>query len=242
MRACCAPLCVLSLCAARWQRGPGGSGAGAGGRRRTRITLTSPFIGGSDLYATRFSDRFRAFSPIFSLHSDFFREEGDGGAAGTPGDFCFDASRCDVEKNPRHLFSPGNPVPSSFASSRFYRNYPFIPRRPRVSFFFHTRRSLFLFPLFPFSNFVKYQVSSNACLGNFSNNLIPINWSIFVCRSYAREEERERESWDRSGRSAYARSIVHVITIACKLAVGGGLNRDGTIRKFRVPPRGTVWQ
>lgn len=33
----------------------------------------------------------------------------------------------------------------------------------------------FFFLLFPFSNFVKYQVSSNACLENFSNNLIPIN-------------------------------------------------------------------
>lgn len=146
MRACCAPLCVLSV--RRPMTETGGSGTGAGGRRRTRITLTSPFIGGSDLYATRFSDRFRAFS-LYSLHSDFFREEGDRGAVGTPSDFCFDASRCSLQrgKKSQASFFAGK-LFSSFFSSRlvpFYRNYPFIPRRPCVPFFRLSNERIFLF-------------------------------------------------------------------------------------------------
>lgn len=151
MRACCAPLCVLSV--RRPMTETGGSGTGAGGRRRTRITLTSPFIGGSDLYATRFSDRFRAFS-LYSLHSDFFREEGDRGVVGTPSDFCFDASRCSLQrrKNPRHLFSQET-VSSSFSSRLvpFYPNCPFIPRHPPPLCFVLSpfkRKNLFLLSSF----------------------------------------------------------------------------------------------
>lgn len=185
MRACCAPLCVLSV--RRPMTETGGSGTGAGGRRRTRITLTSPFIGGSDLYATRFSDRFRAFS-LYSLHSDFFREEGDRGAVGTPSDFCFDASRCSLQrgKKSQASFFAGNRFvlllesPRSILSKLSF--YPASPLRSLLSPF--ERKNLFLSPLFlSFLNLkriFKY-------LGNFCNNLIPqIDRS--VCRG-----ERERK-------------------------------------------------
>lgn len=60
MRACCAPLCVLSV------RPPDDRDERIanrywGKKENASNVLTSSFIGGSDLYATRFSDRFRAF-------------------------------------------------------------------------------------------------------------------------------------------------------------------------------------
>lgn len=132
----------------------GGSGTGAGGRRRTRITLTSPFIGGSDLYATRFSDRFRAFS-LYSLHSDFFREEGDRGVVGTPSDFCFDASRCSLQrrKKSQASFFAGNRFilllesPRSILSKLSF--YPAPPAPPCVSFFRLSNERIF-FSFLPF--------------------------------------------------------------------------------------------
>lgn len=162
MRACCAPLCVLSV--RRPMTETGGSGTGAGGRRRTRITLTSPFIGGSDLYATRFSDRFRAFS-LYSLHSDFFREEGDRGVVGTPSDFCFDASRCSLQrrKKSQASFFAGNRFilllesPRSILSKLSF--YP-APPPPLVfrSFASQTKESFSPFFLFKFDS-IKCQVT-----------------------------------------------------------------------------------
>lgn len=152
MRACCAPLCVLSV--RRPMTETGGSGTGAGGRRRTRITLTSPFIGGSDLYATRFSDRFRAFS-LYSLHSDFFREEEDRGVVGTPSDFCFDASPCSLQrrKKSQASFFAGNRFilllesPRSILSKLSF--YPAPPAPPCVSFFRLSNERIF-FSFLPF--------------------------------------------------------------------------------------------
>lgn len=86
MRACCAPLCVLSV------RPPDDRDERIvnrywGKKEKASNALTSSFIGGSDLYATRFSDRFRAF--LYILCTLIFFEGVRGMEVGTPSDFCF---------------------------------------------------------------------------------------------------------------------------------------------------------
>lgn len=91
MRACCAPLCVLSV------RPPDDRDERIvnrywGKKENASNVLTSSFIGGSDLYATRFSDRFRAFLYILCTLIFFEGVRGMGGG-GNGERFLFRLSR-----------------------------------------------------------------------------------------------------------------------------------------------------
>lgn len=89
------------------------SGNGSGGRRRTRITLTSLFIGDSDPYATRFSNRLCAFLYI-PCTLIFLRQH-------TPGDFCFAPSRSPASAQNREIHSRRQEsLPPTFEAALFY--------------------------------------------------------------------------------------------------------------------------
>ena len=139
MRAWYAPLCVLSLVRPPDDRDGKTADRRLGKKEDAINALTSPFIGGSDLYATRFSDRFRAFS-LYSLHSDFFRR-GEGGGGGSAVDATHAAGNARRFLFPPSRRSPGAWKNHGIARARHVIVLPyFVARLTFHSFTGHTRK------------------------------------------------------------------------------------------------------